>query len=418
MQPVPRKPARLRPNRRRFLQHAALFAAGAPALAALLDACSEDGQSDWPPNLKIAAPEHPVIWDIASDNSPIASGLGPEKGSALKVYTYADYISPEAISSFEDRYGAKVEISTFNSTDAALDRLEDGAADFDLYTPSYDQIGRLVTGGLLRPLNHSYIPNIKNVWPIFTNPWYDGESRYSVPYTVYTTGIGWRTDQIDADIGALTNPYDALWDPAYENKTAVVDDGHTVISMVLLKLGIFDVNTSSADDLERVSVALAEMRRATSPAITTTMYNDLPAGLISVSQFWSDDMISTKDYLPEGVSPDVLRYWFPRDGKGLVDNDLMVTPKGGRNPVAAQLFINHMLDPQVAESNFAAVGAQSPQVSIAPASLVSGGLLPANLENAIVRPEYFDVGYRILELSPANDRAWQGVWREFKGRRA
>ena len=412
-----RPPTRPRPNRRQFLQRAALLAAGAPALAGLLDACSKAEQSDWPANLKIAAPNNPVTWDVTSDNAPIPDGLGPEKNATLNVFTYADYISPAAIESFQKKYGTTVQISTFNSTDDALTKIRDGGVDFDIYTPSYDQIGRLVTGGLIRPLNHSYIPNITNVWPQFSNPWYDGEWRYSVPYTVYTTGIGWRTDQIPADIGALANPYGALWDPAYKNQTAVVDDAHTVMSMVLLKLGISDVNTSSPDDLEKVATALTELRKSTAPVVTATMYTDLPAGLISLSQMWSDDFISAKDFLPEGVSPDILRYWFPADGKGLVDNDLLVTPRGGKNPVAAQLFINHMLDPAVAKANFAATGSLSPQVSLSPESLVASGLIPANFKSAIVRPEYLDVGYRILELDPANSDAWESIWRAFKTQR-
>lgn len=406
-----------RPNRRQFLRRTAVLAAGAPALALLLDGCSNGstgGEPDWPANLRIAAPDSPVTWDIAVDNAPIPDGLGPERDATLNVYTYADYISPEAVDSFEQKHGVKVKISTFNDTDEALIKIRDGGVDFDVYTPSYDQIGRLVTGGLLRPLNHTYIPNIANVWPVFSDPWYDRQWRYSVPYTVYTTGIGWRTDQIPADIGALANPYDALWDPAYKNQTAVIDDAHTVMSMVLLKLGITDVNTSSADYLEQVGDALAEMKANTSPAVTVTMFSDLPAGLIGVAQMWSDDITSAKGFLPEGVSPDVLRYWFPADGKGLVDNDLMVTPRGGKNPAAAHLFLNHMLDPQVAKANFIATGSQPPQVSLDPDSLVVDGIVPANLQAAIVRPEYFDVGYRLLELEPANAEAWQRIWRTFK----
>ncbi len=407
-------PSHSRPRtRRRFLR----LAAGAPLLAVLLDACStasEEGQADWPANLKIATPQNPVTWDIAADNRPVPDGLGPERDARLNVYTYADYISPEAIASFTAKYGTTVTVSTFNNTDEALTKIRAGSVEADVYTPSYDQIGRLVTGGLLRPLNHSYLPNITNVWPTFSNPWYDGQWRYSVPYTVYTTGIGWRTDQIPADIGGLSNPYAALWDPAYKNQTAVIDDAHTVISMVLLKLGITDVNTSSAENLEKVGAALADLKNTTSPTVGVTMFSDLAAGLIGLSQMWSDDFISTQDYLPDGVSPDILRYWFPADGRGLVDNDLMVTPRSGRYPVAAQLFLNHMLDPQVARVNFAAVGSQPPQVSMDPDTLVRGGLIPATLKSAIVRPEYFDTGYRILELEPANDEAWQRVWRTFK----
>jgi hypothetical protein len=31
-----------------------------------------------------------------------------------------------------------------------------------------------------------------------------------------------------------------------------------------------------------------------------------------------------------------------------------------------------------------------------------------------VLPQYFNVGYRELELSPSTDTAWHNVWQEFK----
>ncbi|WP_179469860.1 polyamine ABC transporter substrate-binding protein [Mycolicibacterium vinylchloridicum] len=409
--PAPTGPG---PNRRQFLQRAALLAAGTPALVAFLDACSKGGQSTSAPSLKIASPQNPIKWDIQSDNKPIADGLAPEKGATLQLYSYADYMAPESVKSFEDKYGVKVQISTFNDTDEGLTKIRGGNVDYDIFFPSYDQLGRLVTGGLLRPLNHSYIDNIKNVWPVFTNPWYDQGWQYTVPYTVYTTGIGWRNDQVPADIGALKNPYEALWDPAYKNKTAVIDDWHTAMAMVLLKMGITDVNTSSADDLKKLGEQLTALVAATSPKVTITMYSDLPAGQIGLSQMWSGDIINAQSYLPEGTGVEILRYWFPADGKGLVDNDLMVALRGGKNPVLAHLFINHMLEPEVAKQNFSAIGYQPPQNSINPDTLVADGFIPENLKTAIVRPEYFDVGYRLLELDTANDAAWHNVWRAFK----
>ena len=409
--PVPNRPG---PSRRQFLQRAALLAAGTPAMVAFLDACSKDGQPSSAPSLTIASPSSPVKWDIPGDNKPIADGLAPEKGATLQLYSYADYIAPDAIKSFEEKYSATVQVSTFNDTDEAITKIRGGNVDYDLYFPSYDQISRLINGGLVRSLNHSYIPNIKNVWPFFTNPFYDQEWRYTVPYTVYTTGIGWRNDQVPADIGALKNPYDSLWDPAYKNKTAVIDDWHTAMAMVLLKLGITDVNTSSADDLKKVGEQLTALVAATSPKVTITMYSDLPAGQIGLSQMWSGDIINAVNYLPEGTKPDILRYWFPADGKGLVDNDLMVLLRGGRNPVLGHLFVNHMLDTEMAKLNFKQIGYQPPQNSLNPDTLVADGLVPENLRSAIVRPEYFDVGYRTLELDAANDAAWHNVWRAFK----
>lgn len=400
------------PNRRQFLQRAAILAGGAPALALFLDACAKGGPSSSGPTLTLARPDSPVKWDIPADNQPIAGGLAPEKGATLKIYNYADYLSPQAIKGFEDKYGCKVEVSTFNDGDEAITKLRSGV-DFDIYNANYTEMSRLVTGGLIRPLNHSYISNISNVWPSFTNPWYDQGWQFTVPYTIYTTGMGWRSDQVPADIGALQNPYESLWDPRYKDKTAIIDDWHTAMAMVLLKQGITDVNTSSADDLKLVGEQLTALVKATSPKVTITMYSDMPAGQIGLCQMWSGDIINAQSYLPEGVGTEILQYWFPEDGKGLVDNDMLVTLKGGKNPVLAHLFLNHMLDPAVAKENFSAIGYQPPQNTITADSLIADEFIPENLRSAIVKPEFFDTGYRLLELDATNDAAWHNVWNAF-----
>jgi len=40
--------------------------------------------------------------------------------------------------------------------------------------------------------------------------------------------------------------------------------------------------------------------------------------------------------------------------------------------------------------------------------------MPKALASAVVREEYFNVGYRLLELSVANDAAWHKIWLAFK----
>lgn len=411
--PVPRSSG---PTRRQFLTGAGLLALAAPSLSSVLAACGSSGppgsEGSSAPSLTLARPDSPVTWDIAGDNQPIGDGLAPEEGATLKIYNYADYLSPQAIASFEEQFGCTIEVSTFNDADEAITKLRSGV-DFDIYNANYTEISRLVNGGLLRPLNHSYIPNISNVWPSFTNPWYDQEWRYTVPYTIYTTGMGWRTDLVPADIAALSNPYASLWDPTYRDKTAILDDWHSAMAMVLLKEGITDVNTSSQADLTMVGEQLKALVDATSPKVTITMYSDLPAGQMGLAQMWSGDIINAQYYLPEGVGTEILRYWFPADGKGLVDNDMLVTLRGGKNPVLAHLFLNHMLDPAVAKENFSAIGYQPPQNSITADSLVAEEFIPENLRTAIVKPEYFDTGFRLLELDPANDAAWHNVWNAF-----
>ena len=406
-------------DRRALLRNAALLGISVPALSALLQACADSptgtggGGGDSPKTIEIASPDNPVTWDIADDNQPIADGLPPEAGPLL-LYNYADYIGPAVVKSFEEKYGVEVKVSTFNDTDEAITKIRTGAVPFDIYFPSYDQIGRLVTAKLVRPINHSYVGNLGNVWSTFANPWYDGEARYSVPYSVYTTGVGWRTDLVPDDVAALDNPYDSLWNADYRGKVAIIDDWHTAMAMVALRAGLPDVNTDDPDDLAVIQENLTELSQSSQPKVTISMYNDLPSGQLGISQMWSGDVVNAQYYLPKGQSVDVLRYWFPDDGIGLVDNDLMMVLSGGKNPVLAHLFLEHMLDEKNSLKNFGYIGYQPPQNAINTDQLVADGYLPENLATAAVREEWFDVAHRLLELTVANDAAWHQVWQQFK----
>jgi len=351
-------------SRRSLLRGSALLALAVPGAGAVLDACSSSSTTGSALDLTkvpIATPENPVLWPISSDAMPIASGLKPEQGATLKLYNYADYISKGAIKSFEQKYkssGVKVTVSTFNDEDEALAKLRSGQVAFDIYFPSYDAIGKLVVGGLVQPLNHSYIPTISNVWPEFENPFYDQQWRYTVPYTIYTTGIGWRADKVTTDIATMANPYDVFWDTQYAHQLAVLDDYRSCMAMVLLRNGIEDINTGNPNDLKMVSQQLTQMQQATHPKVNVTDYTDLPAGVVAISQAWSGDLINALGYLANGESPSVLRYWFPPNGKGEVDNDLMVVLRSSQSPVLAHLFLAHMLEYDVAYQNFQQIGYQ------------------------------------------------------------
>ena len=412
--------ARLGMSRRRILQAVLLAGPGAMALAACARADSSTPvgtAGSGAATLQIASPSNPVKWPINPGNEAIASGLSPEKDAVLRLYNYPDYLDPGIIKSFEEKYadtGVKVELSTFNDTLEAMAKIRSGSVPFDIYFPSYDQIGKLVLADLVRPLQHSYIPNIANVYPEFLNPFYDMEWQYTTPYFLYTTGIGWRTDRVSEDIAARPNPYDVFWDPQYQEHIAVLDDYREVIGMTLLRNGATDVNTGDDALLAAVRDALLQMNEKTQPRVTITGYTDLPEGRLDLSQAWSGDLINAVSYLPEGVDPSILRYWFPKDGMGVVNNDVMVSLKGGQNPVLSHLFMNYVMDAKQAMNNFAFAGYQPPQVSLTPEKLISDGFIPPNLQEAIVLPGYFDSGYRLLELPPDTEAKYLAIWQQFK----
>jgi hypothetical protein len=128
-------------------------------------------------------------------------------------------------------------------------------------------------------------------------------------------------------------------------------------------------------------------------------YEDLPTGKTWVSMAFSGDLVAAPEYLPKGLNPEVLGYWFPLDGRGTVGNDLMTILRSSRNPVLAHHFLNFLLDFDMAMLNLEWNGFQPPLVRIDPSVLVKQGYIPSNLTTAVVRQEYFETGSRPAALS-------------------
>jgi spermidine/putrescine transport system substrate-binding protein len=406
-------------SRRTFLGGTLGLSLGA-GTAALLAGCGKDT----PPAAgnatpQIASPENPVLWPISTDNRPIPPGLQPERNATLHLYNWEDYINEEVIKAFERKYRAynvKVKVSTFDNASAAVNNIRSGKADYDILFVTYDLLGQLALGNHLRPLAHRYIPNINQVWPVFQNPFYDQDWRYSVPYTVYTTGIGWRTDKVKEDVAKLADPYEILWNSSYQGRVGVLDEYRETIGMVLLKNGISNLNTTRPKHLDLVRQDLIDLASATRPVIDVNAYEDLPTGKTWVSMAFSGDLVAAPYYLPKGLDPGVLRYWFPLDGRGTVGNDLMTILRSSRNPVLAHHFLNFLLDFDMAMLNLEWNGFQPPLVRIDPSVLVKQGYIPSNLTTAVVRQEYFETGFRAVELDPQVDKSWREVWSQFKAR--
>ncbi len=118
------------------------------------------------------------------------------------------------LAAFEEEFGVTVEVTTFISMDEAIAKLSSGDTQFDVYFPTADVIGKVAAGKLLQPLNKSYIPNITNVWESLQDPFYDKGGVYSVPYTLFSTGIGYRVDAVAKSPDMFDNPYDIFWDTA------------------------------------------------------------------------------------------------------------------------------------------------------------------------------------------------------------
>ncbi|WP_406730066.1 spermidine/putrescine ABC transporter substrate-binding protein [Streptomyces sp. NBC_01794] len=393
-------------GRRALLRGVGLLALGALGVPA----CSGSGKNSRASTVALARPDHPVTLPTFSSLQPVENGLSPEVGT-LKVLNYADYVSPEIVRRFGKEYGVTVEITTFSTMTEALSKLRSGSADYDVVFPTPDIISRAVAGRLVQPLNHSYLGNLKNVLPALQDPFYDKGSRYTVPYNVYSTGIGYRTDRIPE---LPDNPYDLFWDSSYRGKVYVIDDYREALGMVMLRSGPADVNTDDAATIQAAADSLSAMLRAVRVKVGNQAPQFISDGSATVHQAWNGDMIASPSYLPKGVSPDVIGYWYPGGNQGVVGSDMMAIPAAARHPVLAHHFLNYLLDTKMALLNMKWIGYQPAQKTFTPQRMVTEGLVPAHLRSAIITAEDFEKGQQLLVLSPGGESRWQDAWASFK----
>jgi len=391
------------------------------SLGALLEAC---GSSSGPTpagstpltsgGIPLPRPNNPVTWPIFKDNHAIASGLAPEQGATLKIYNWVAYLNPKIMKDFGKKYNCKVELTTFNNMDEAMAKLRTGQLNFDIFFPTIDVMGQLVEGKLIQPLNHSYIPNIAQTWPDFQNPFYDGKWRYTVPYTIYTTGIAWRKDKVPENPYQMANPWAMPWQGKYKGKVAILDDSRESISLGLMKNGIFNLNTTNASQIAAAGKALQDLAHLTNMHINNNDYTEIPSGQIWIHHAWSGDIAAAQYYMPKGVPVDVVGYWFPTDGKGPVGNDLISVLRSASNPVLAHHFMNYILDLQNALTNISWNGYMQPLNEVTPQRLVTEKLLPRSLMSTAVLPSFFRRGVMELQLPVTALSQWDQAWLQAK----
>jgi spermidine/putrescine transport system substrate-binding protein len=402
---------------RRDLLRAIGAGAGAAGLGALLSACGDSADAALPTSILLPRKNRPVRWPVFEDNKPIASGLKPEYGATLKIYNWTAYINTQCITNFCKKYKCNYELTSFNTMTEAIAKVKSGEANYDVFVPTVDTLGELIEARLIQPLNHSYIPNLAGqCWPDYQNPFYDLGWQYTVPYTIYTTGVSWRKDYIHDSPYRWKNGWSFLWQSKYAGKVAILDDYRESPCLGLMYNNLYDLNTTSREQLDRAMGSLTDLNNLVGGVqIDNNDYTNIPSGQAWIHHSWSGDMAAAPAYLPKGVSPDVIGYWFPTNGVGPVANDTMTILAGSQSPVLAHLFLNYMEDLPNALENISYNGYMQPLTGVTPEVLLKEKILYPGLISTVVLPDYFRKGIFELELPPSADVLWEEKWLEFSG---
>ena len=307
-------------SRREFIKRAAAVGLTLSAAGTVLAACgSGEGET--------AASASPAPMDTTLPDE-------------LVLYNWAEYIAPETVKGFEQKYGIKVKETFYDSNEALLAKLQAGASGYDVVVPDGMTVHIMMKMGLIQPLNMDYIPNFTNVMPSLQAPQYDPGTdgkKYSIPYQWGTTGVGHRKDILKESV--------TTWEPVFDkaNKGGIVmlNDIRDTLGAGLKSLG-YSLNTQEQAELDEATQKLIDQKPLVQAYDSANTKRQIISGTPLVHG-WSGYILSAYDEL----GGEKLAYVLPTEGFAMYC-DNMAIPANANSPYAAHLFMDYVLDPQVA----------------------------------------------------------------------
>lgn len=278
-----------------------------------------------------------LVWGVPAQAGTLAK--------TLHLFNWDNYIDPQVLKDFEKEFGVRVIEDKFASNEDMLAKLQLASGVYDVVVPSDYAVRILVRRGLLAPLDHKNLPNLKNIAPRFFNMPYDAKREHSVPYIWGTTGIGYSRKA--TSMAGAPSGWDDLFNPdklkRYKGRVSMLNDMRETIGAALIYKG-YSPNSTKPAELEAAKQALL-MQKAYLAKYDSEAYKEsLASGETVLGHGWSGELLATR-----ASNPDIA-YVVPKEGSFLfVDN--LVIPKASKNKYTAEVFINYLLRADVAARN-------------------------------------------------------------------
>lgn len=337
---------------------------------------------------------------------PITEAEAKEKEKIeLRVYNWGEYISDgvddtlDVIAEFEKKYPyIDVQYTTYATNEELYAKLRSGSASYDVVIPSDYMISRMIEEDMLVKLNFDNIPNFSDVMDEFKNLEYDPTNEYSVPYTWGTVGIVYNTTMIEE----VPSSWDALWNPDYANMVLMFDNCRDAFGIAMKRLG-YSQNSIDHAQLEEAAESLMEQKTMLQAYVMDEIFDKMSSGEAAIAPYYAGDALVMMEENPD------LAFVLPEEGTNRFV-DAMVIPAGVRHKEEAELFINFMLETEIALANEEYIGYSTVQQS------VYDQLDEEVLNNGFSYPssEYLEKCETFINLPDEENEYMQTLWADVK----
>lgn len=322
-----------------------------------------------------------------------------EEEKVLNIFTWDGYIDyASVIKPFEDQTGIKVNYAPFSSNEEMFKKLEEnGASEYDIVLASDYILNASREADMMQPLDKEALTNWENLDERFLSQYFDPNNEYVVPYVSGIPLIVYNPDSVSLDIKGFND----LWDESLRDSIGMIDDARVTIGMVLLSMGQ-SMNTTDDEILAQAKEKLFALKDNIHVLEYENLHNALISGDVSVAYTFTPFVALALDANPD------LKVVYPEEGIGFGIDGLFI-PKNAPHPENANLFLNYLMDAQVAATTVEWQYYCSPNK--AAMEVVADWYKNNEVFTGIY--EHIDAGEYVMNLG-ADESKFQDIWMEFK----
>ena len=302
----------------------------------------------------------------------------------------------------------------YSDNEELLAKLAAGAKGYDVLVPTSNAVQALIKGGQLKPIDKAQLPNLKNIEARFMNTPFDPDNKYSVPYAMSTTILGYNDAKMK-ELGIPTDTWAAIFDPKYlekvKGRVTVLDSSSELFAAALKYLG-YSANDTDPKHWDEAAAVIKKAKPYWAAFNASSYIKELTVGNIWLVHGYSNDIFQANQDAQAAGRKFRIVQGMPKEGAVLAV-DSMVIHKSAPRPDLAHLFINFMLDGKNSAELTNLIGSGNPNLDAAKHIKPELKALPAVFPPKEVAAKL----EQLNELTPAQRRLRNRLWTEIKAAR-
>ena len=290
--------------------------------------------------------------------NPVGTYTTEYAGTTLNVFNWGEYMSIGAEGSldvnaaFEALTGIKVNYMNFESNEAMYAKIKSEAVSYDILIPSDYMIARLISEDMLQPLDFSKIDNYHYIDEQYKNLYFDPDNAYSVPYNVGMVGLIYDTSVVEG----TPDSWEIMWDAKYADNILTFNNPRDTFAIAQFLLGM-DINSENKADWDKAAEKLKEQNPVLQARVMDEVFNKMEAGNAAIAPYYAGDFLTMQENNSD------LAFVYPKEGTNIFVDSVCV-PSNAQNYNAAMMYINFLLEPEVALANAEYICYASPNTAV------------------------------------------------------